>query len=377
MKNEHMDTLLKKAMRCSDTPGMELVERVKNQFIEEEPIVKKTRYSFSTAAIAIALVLILATAAFAAYKLLGPGEVAGTFDDQALSAAFDSESAVNINASVTSGGYVFTLLGVATGKDITDTPYYSEDVLDERTYAVVAIQNADGTPMPDMQDDIYRQLSFFATPLVKGQNPARVNAMTMNGGYSEDVVDGVLYRIVECDGVAMFADRGLYFAVCTGSFYDAGAFLYDEQTGEVKADPDFEGASAVFDLPLDASLADPEKAEQYLDDLNAPPDESGDTPGIAKPWESVDWDNAVPVESTVKEITAGEDGLIRYTWDTGEYGGGTSVARYEDCFTDDQTVQSKIIDQMASGNGDTLTVYAVRFTKAEDGTITGMIVVPE
>ena len=94
-----------------------------------------------------------------------------------------------------------------------------------------------------------------------------VNIMSMGGGYSETVVDGVLYRIVECDNVEVFADSGLYFVASTGVFYNNGAFIWNEQTGDIEANPNFNGSSAVFDLPLDKKLADPVKAEQYLKDL--------------------------------------------------------------------------------------------------------------
>jgi len=178
-----------------------------------------------------------------------------------------SETAVNINASVTSGDYIFTFLAVASGKDISDGQYFKDGELrNDRTYAVLAIQYTDGTPF-DTHNDAYLDTSFFVSPLIKGTNPAMVNIMSMGGGYSETVVDGVLYRIVECDNVEIFADRGLYFVVCTGTFYNRDAFIWNEQTGDIEANPNFNGSSAVFDLPLDKKLADPVKAEQYLKDL--------------------------------------------------------------------------------------------------------------
>jgi hypothetical protein len=225
----------------------------------------KPRYKKSTVvAAAIAAMLLITTTAFAAWHILTPSEVADRFENPALSAAFDSGAAVNINQSVTSGDYIFTLLAVATGKDITDMPYHSDTVSDERTYAVVAIQKADGTPMPAVSDSDYGSVTFLATPLIKGLAPWQFNAVTMNGGYSATVVDGVEYRIVECDGVTMFADRGLYFAITTDMFINNRTFLFNEDTGEVAINPAHDGASAIFDLPLDRSLADPIKAEQYI-----------------------------------------------------------------------------------------------------------------
>ncbi|MDR2446490.1 MAG: DUF4179 domain-containing protein [Treponema sp.] len=300
-----VDSLLKNALRSSETPDAGLVQKVKyrmkHKSIKEEPVLKKQtiKHSFGVAAVVAAIMLITATA-FAAWHFLSPGDVADKTGNTALKAAFYSETAVNINESVTSGGYTFTMLAVVSGKDITDMPYYSADVQDERTYAVVAIQNADGTPFGDYGDAILSapatddgsaaglskhdedgtitNLSpiFFASPLVKGLKPWEVNAATMNGGYSEVVADGVLYRVVECDDVTMFADRGLYFGIASTAFISNGTFLYNERTGEITANPDFDGASAVFYLPIDNSLADPEKAAQYLDGLNASVENDGD-----------------------------------------------------------------------------------------------------
>jgi hypothetical protein len=271
MKSSNLDTeaLLREAMRSTAAPDAQLVRRVKNNITREEPVLNKFRIKRSVSAIAVAaaVLMITATSALAAWYFLKPSDIAEKVGDLALSAAFDSETAVNINASVTSGDYVFTFLAVASGKDIADRQYYSGGELkSDRTYAVLAIQKADGTSF-DPQN-AYADTSFFVSPLIRGTNPAMVNIASMDGGYSDAVVDGVIYRIIECDNVEMFADRGLYLAVCTGGpFYNGDAFDRNERTGEITADPNFDGASAVFDLPLDTKLADPAEAEQYLKDL--------------------------------------------------------------------------------------------------------------
>jgi hypothetical protein len=142
---------------------------------------------------------------------------------------------------------------------------YCDGVLrDEATYAAVAIQKAAGTPMPGPSDSGYDEMEFFATPLIKGLNPVFYNAASMNGACAWNVIDGVMYRLIECDRFDIFADRGLYFAIYTDSLPELNALLLDEQTGEIKANPDYDGACAVFELPVDPKLADPEKAEQYL-----------------------------------------------------------------------------------------------------------------
>jgi hypothetical protein len=81
------------------------------------------------------------------------------------------------------------------------------------------------------------------------------------------IIDGVLYRIICCDDIEKFADRGLYLAVSTGIFYSNEAFNYDAVTGVITANKDFDGSSTVFDLPIDKSLADPEAADAYFASL--------------------------------------------------------------------------------------------------------------
>lgn len=262
--------LLKSAMSITETPSLELVRKVKQLQADEKHSTKTHRQTFlRTVAAAVMTLVILATSAFAAWYFLGPSEVADTFQDNALSAAFESDSAVNINQSVASGDYIFTLLAIVSGEDITDHPAFANgEILSGRTYTVLAIQKADGSPMPQISDDAYGNPSFFVSPYIVGEKPWMVNAHTMNGGYSEMVVDGVMYRILDCDEIKIFADRGVYLGVNTGSIGNhAEAFIYNEQTGELKANPDYDGASAVFDLPVDKALADPEKAREYLDGL--------------------------------------------------------------------------------------------------------------
>lgn len=372
--NINIDMLLKSAMSSMETPDPELVRKIKYKQIKEESILKKTtiKRSFSMVATVVMAFVLITTTAFAALHFLKSSEVADKFEDNALSAAFDSETAVNINESITSGNYTFTLLAVVSGKDITNHPiYYNGDIRSDRTYAVVAIRKADGSPMPATQDDSYGNPPFYVSPYVKGLKPWEVNANTMKGGHSEMVVDGVMYRILACDTITMFAGQGVYLGINTGSFYDSEAFIFDEVTGELKAKPDYDGSSVVFDLPIDKSLADTVRAEQYLSSLNAPADveTAANDPDL---WNGIDWDKAVPVSSTKKELRVADTGVITFTYDF-EHGSGTVIDEFDNLFTESHTAQSAIVTVAASDD----TLYAVRFSMDENGVITGMVVMPE
>jgi len=212
----------------------------------------------------VAAVVVLAMTACAAWQFLKPSDVASQLDDAALSAAFASKDSVKMKESITSGDYTYTLLGLVSGQDITNYPYYrNEKIRSDRTYVLLAIQRVDGSPILSTEEE--GGVPFYASVYIKGERPWSVNIHAMNGGYSETILNGIVYRIVECDDITIFADRGLYFGVNPGVYYEEHAFVYDEQTGELKADSSNHLSSAVFDLPVDVSFANPERAQEYLD----------------------------------------------------------------------------------------------------------------
>ena len=229
----------------------------------------KTRKSLCSAILAAALVVAVPVGAFAAWQLLSPAQVAHELQDFALEKAFAGEEAVVINQSVQSGGYRITLLGLVSGAACSDYLPADVEVNQERLYAAVAIENADGSPMPDTGSEEYGEKSFLVTPLIQGQLPWQVNIFTMGGGYGEFVQDGIQYRLVECEDVTAFADRNVWLAVTDEFSISNGTFLYDEATGNVAENPDAAGVNVLFKLPLDAADADKTKAEQLLQQWKA------------------------------------------------------------------------------------------------------------
>jgi len=219
---------------------------------KELTVMKNTTFkrSFSAVAAACLVVVILATTAFAAWHFLRPSEVVDMTGDAALSAAFESESAININRSITTDKYIFTLLAVVSGEDITDHPIYNStgEILRDRTYAVLAIQSADGSPMPLPMDDEF--ISFTVSPFIRGESPMIVNAFTMDAGSISIVDNGVMYMIADFTNVTMIADGSVYIGINTGVMMGdiLDAFNFCEQTGEIVANPDFAGSSALFHL---------------------------------------------------------------------------------------------------------------------------------
>jgi len=271
LRDEQLDELLSYAPAFSDKNLANIkarsFEKIKHK---EKPNMKKPIFkSFGTVAAAFLIAMVITTTVFATWYFMRPSEIAEHVGDTALSAAFESDTAININHSITSGDHIFTLLAVVSGEDISDHPIYNStgEIQSDRTYAVLAIQSADGSPMPSPMDAEYQP--FAVSPFIRGENPWRVNAFTMDGGSISMVVDGVMYVIADFTNVTKFADRGVYLGVNTGLMMGniLEAFSLNEQTGEITSTQDFDGSNAVFALPLDESFADPEMAEQFLDNL--------------------------------------------------------------------------------------------------------------
>lgn len=271
--DEKMDDLLRRSLRAEKAgpvPSAQTqratIEKMKEQYIM---LSGKTHKSLCSAILAAALVVAVPVGAFAAWQLLSPAQVAHELQDTALEKAFASEEAMFINQSVQSGGYRITLLGLVSGSACSDYLPSDVEINQERLYAAVAIENADGSPMPDTSSEEYGQKSFLVTPLIQGQLPWQVNIFTMGGGYGEFVQDGIQYRLVECEDVMAFADRNVWLAVTDEFSISNGTFLYDEATGNVAENPNADGVNVLFKLPLAAASADKIKAEQLLQQWKA------------------------------------------------------------------------------------------------------------
>lgn len=266
MRNEKIDHLLKNALSSAEKPDPQMVEKVKYMLTREETDLKKSTInrSLRTAVAFVAAFAVITTTAFAAWHFLSPSEVANRLDSPVLAKAFRSEDAISVNETKSQKGYDISFLGIVSGKGLTEL---DQTLNTDKTYAVVAIAKQGGA-MPDTRDEDYNSTPFFVSPLIHGEKPWLYNIASMNGGYSAFVLDGIMYRLIECDNLEMFADRGLSLIVSSTTFYDVKAYDYDEATGLVAPNPNFEGVNLIFDLPLKKDNADFEKAQQYLDSLS-------------------------------------------------------------------------------------------------------------
>lgn len=260
----NIDEILKEAFILTEEPDRRLNEKIISQIREAEQMKRFKKRRIPAAALVVALIFVIGSISiYAAWRYLSPSQVAEFIEDKKLADAFLSDGVITINESQIYGNYKITLLGVVSGENLTDYVFAHNDIVqNNRTYIVVAIENVDGTPMPNTTDSEYGEISFFVSPLIKGKNPLEFNIITMRGGYTEIVEDGIIYRIAECNNIEEFADNELYVCVSDTTFYDSSAYIYDENTGIIRRNEEYEGVNALFELSLDINSEFPDAVNE-------------------------------------------------------------------------------------------------------------------
>ena len=222
---------------------------------------------------------------------------------------------------------------------------------------------------------------------IYGLNPRIYSLMSMGGGYTEFVKDGIQYRILEMGNIEMFADQGIYVGVSSGTFYNNGAYLYDETTGEMSRNGSYGGVNVLFDLPVDKSKADPEAAAAYLkafeDAMNAPdePIEKNAVDLSVDEFmdklipENLD-EYAEPIESTRQIYTVDENGYVQYSYELENGAAGNGVRILDGMFPDDQPGMSPYFSYSYSEDGLKDLLIDV-FILNEDGTVTFVLYRPK
>ncbi len=242
-------------------------QRILRSFLAERKNMKNKKLITVLAAVILAAVLTAGTA-YAAVRLLTPSQLAESFDDKPLAEAFASEDAVIINETKEAGDYNITLMGIVSGKNISEW----DDVDKARSYVAVAVEHADGTPMTLDED---REVKI--TPLVEGYQPWFVNLFSLcDGGANGHITDGVYYFLYSFETLEMFADREVAFYIYSeGLAPSAEIFSFDEATGAIDYAPEYKGVKGKFPLTLDPSKADPKAAREHLESVGFVLNEDG------------------------------------------------------------------------------------------------------
>ena len=154
MNNDRVDILLKKALRSSQTPDTELIQKVKCNLIMEEPVLTKSnrkRFSLRFAVVAAVLVVLSLTLVGFTYgsqiiQLLGGGHFEEGKDGNGNNYASMDLGFENDPIEVRDGQIYFVLDGSNT--NITDQcsekTYYQYETVDNNGYRHVVLIG--GTP---------------------------------------------------------------------------------------------------------------------------------------------------------------------------------------------------------------------------------------
>lgn len=149
MSNDKLDTLLKRALRSSETPDTELIQKVKCNLIKEEPVLRK-KFSVRTAVVIAVFVLSLVLVGFAygnnIIQLLSGGHIKEGKDANGDSYSSISTGFMNDPVEVLDDQIYFVLDG--SNINITDQcsekTYYKYETVDNDGYRHVILIG--GTP---------------------------------------------------------------------------------------------------------------------------------------------------------------------------------------------------------------------------------------
>lgn len=249
-----------------DFPGIsevspDTIAALTRKKIKEDEEMNKHAKKFTIPLIAVALIAALSAVALGASYFLSPKDIAEQMKDRTLAAEFAKIDTPFSLPPQTSGDYTFQILGVTSGKNLSD--YTDADT--EKSYVVGAIARADGVPLTERSD-------IMISPLVAGYRPWHINAFTLGGGRSDILHEGVDYFIFESNSLEIFADHTVYIAAYEGIAPGAETFAMEED-GSIRYQDSYNGPKALFTLPMDASKADPAAVAALLEEIGMDDDE--------------------------------------------------------------------------------------------------------
>lgn len=331
-----------------DAPDPRINQKIMQTDQEVIPMNKKQIRRPILAILASAAIIVSGgLAATAAWHYLNPAQVAEEVSDDSLAQAFRSKDAIAINEAQIYGDYKITLMGMVSGKAISSQHLEtSGELQDNRTYAVLSIENRDGSPLSahDNISEIDDRIFFTVSPFIQGQPTNRINVTTMNGGICTFLKNGIMYQLADCDSLEAFADREVYLSVTDTRVLDSSAFEMSKDTGRISRRKDYPGVNALFTLPLDPKKADTKKADAqlkaWLEPVTSEKTEftigtddrkSTDAERITSGWTVEDIKKkCVCLEEFTKNAKPDKEGLIHFSYSQDGHGGdGSFNLEYE------------------------------------------------
>ena len=227
--------------------------------------------------IAVAAVLMAAISfgAVASISRLSPSEAAIEVGNGYAKKAFRGVSLDEDGPEYQLGDYMVRLCGIATGEPILDQ--YGRTLQNEHTYILLTYRRIDGAAI-----DIEKEYGRWTEKRVFVSGIPIVAQPYFAYNRQAAVADGILYEMWDCSSLSLFSDHRVYLTIYDDDLTD----LYVEKFGEWEGSgyvgvsphyvinmdedgnatflPDYPKEHLLIELPLDKSLADPERAREYL-----------------------------------------------------------------------------------------------------------------
>ena len=155
-------------------------------------------------------------------------------------------------------------MGLTSGANLDQ---WNADVDVTHTYAVLALDRLDGVPL---ENETFDFVGHTVTPLVSGYAPWWVNNWTLGASATGTAVDGTFYFLLDAGSLGVFADHTVYLAFYDDGFPPSAEKFTMAEDGSISFGDDYQGAHALFVLPLDESLADPAAAQALVEPFLPP-----------------------------------------------------------------------------------------------------------
>lgn len=276
-----IDNILKHALTPKDEPDFWLNQKILSQLKEVKQMKQTRKKQLATIMLAFVCALgISSVTIYAAWKYLMPDQVIEDLGEEKLTDAFLSEDAIFINETQSYGDYDVTLLGITSGKNLTNYKVTTDGVLrEDRSYLILAVENSDEAFSSTFES------AFSVFPVLKGYDPEIYYTLFLGGNVQREIVkDGILYLMTEYDNLEIFANHEIYLCVSDDMpDYTEYSYTYDKTTGTISRNEAYEGLNALFPLPLNPAKADPKAAEEYLKDFEARGQEAQNQPSEKTP----------------------------------------------------------------------------------------------
>lgn len=220
----------------------------------EDDLMSYKRKPLKVAVLVLVAMLLLSFGAYAVISLLSASQVAEQIGGKELAVLFEESNSdpVTVKGDV----YSVTFMGTAPGENLYSYEENGPMVSEDATYAVWAVYRNDGEPLDQMAGSPIQVI-----PVMDGYRADALFSMGMSAtGFEKD---GVLYYLLNCTDLEVFADKNVKLMAFEGMFPTAD-ILTANDSGEVIYAENYNGFKAVFELDLDESKADPEAAAELM-----------------------------------------------------------------------------------------------------------------